>query len=320
MKAQRIAVTGGAGFIGQNLVRTLLARSSSTHVTVIDSDLYQTSCLLPRDEDRLEYLKFSLLDRKETERFFSQNPVDILVNLAARAGVTESISDPRLNFEANVVANFNLLDVARLYGVKLFVFASTGGAIIGDGKPPLTEDMTPNPLSPYGVSKLIGELYTKVFELCYSLKSCCLRFSNVYGEYSAHKHNLIPMFIKSAIEGSIAQIYGDGTQERDFIYVGDLVDGILQVLERDVSGVIQLATGKNTSANTIAELVTQELSGKHEFTWEFRPARPGEVYKTWCDNSKSIRLLGHYPKTTLSEGLRKTIHWYVEQYKKDGEN
>ena len=145
-------------------------------------------------------------------------------------------------------------------------------------------------------------------------------FSNVYGEYSAHKHNLIPMFIKSAIEGSTAQIYGDGAQERDFIYVGDLVDGISRVLTYDVSGVIQLATGKNTSANTIAELVTQELSGKYEFNWEYRPARSGEIYKTWCDNSKSIRLLGNYPKTTLSEGLRKTIRWYIDQHQKDDGN
>jgi len=175
--------------------------------------------------------------------------------------------------------------------------------------------MVPNPLSPYGVSKLVGELYADIFERCYNFSTCCLRFSNVYGEHSIHKSNLIPNFIKSALSGTTAQLFGDGNQERDFIYVGDLVEGICRVLERKTSGVIQLATGQRTSANGLIALMTKALPDEHPLNFDSHPARSGEVYQTWCDNCKSIDLLGNYVCTTLETGLRHTIDWYRVHYK-----
>ncbi len=117
------------------------------------------------------------------------------------------------------------------------------------------------------------------------------------------------------MEGTTAYLFGDGTQERDFIYVGDLVHGICRVLERDVNGIIQLATGRKTSANTVAALIANSLPDGYRLNLENRPARSGEVYQTWCDNSKSTRLLGDYAKTSLEAGLKKTIGWYVGQYR-----
>ena len=314
MNIGRVAIIGGAGFIGQNLVRKLLTCDKSTQITVLDNNQHQTAHFLPSNDERLRYLVIDVLDRKETENFFSNNRIDVVVNLSARAGVTESIANPRTNFETNVVGNFNLLDSARLYGVKKFIFASTGGAIMGDAEPPLTESMRPNPLTPYGVSKLTGELYTKVFEQCYSINSCCLRFSNVYGEYSIHKNNLIPAFLKSAFDRATACLYGDGGQARDFIYVGDLTEGIARVIDRNATGVIQLATGVSTTALGVVKLIEERLPPDIRIHWENKPVRKGEVYRTWCDNSKSVGLLGDYVSTPLTKGISKTVDWYVKYY------
>ena len=144
---------------------------------------------------------------------------------------------------------------------------------------------------------------------CYKFDTCCLRFSNVYGEHSSQKSNLIPLFIKSALMGTTAQLFGDGTQERDFIYVGDLVEGICRVLEHKTSGVIQLATGRRTSANALVALLAEVLPDKYPLSFEYHPARPGEVYQTWCDNGKSVAMLGNYVDTTFKAGLQNTIDW-----------
>ena len=312
---RQILIAGGAGFIGQNLARMILVRDSDTEVTVIDNGVHVTTeHLRSIASDRLTWYRYDIRRHEAIAPVFKQIPFDAVINLAACAGVNDSIVNPRANFEANVIGHFNLLNLARTHGVAHFVLASTGGAIIGEGQPPLTEDMAPNPLSPYGVSKLVAELYAGIFERCYGLDVCCLRFSNVYGEYSIHKSNLIPMFIKSAFSGSKAQLFGDGTQERDFIYVADLVEGICRVLERKSNGIIQLATGQRTSANELVELIAKILPDGCPLNFERQAGRIGEVYQTWCDNSKSIKMLGNYINTTLETGLRRTVDWYGKHY------
>ena len=127
------------------------------------------------------------------------------------------------------------------------------------------------------------------------------------------------MFIKSALKGTKAQLFGDGTQERDFIYVGDLVEGMCRVLEREPRGVIQLATGQRTSANTLVALLAKVLPDEHPLDFEYHSSRSGEVYQTWCDNSKSIALLGDYIRTPLETGLRHTVNWYGSHYRVGGD-
>lgn len=315
---QQILIAGGAGFIGQNLVGALLERDPNLQITVVDNDIHFTATTLPTESNRLIWRRCDIRQREALTAVFDQTRPDVVINLAARAGVADSIADPQANFEVNVIGHFNLLDLARTYDAGHFVFASTGGAIIGDGQPPLTEDMAPNPLSPYGVSKLVGELYADIYKRCYKFDTCCLRFSNVYGEHSSHKSNLIPLFIKSALMGTTAQLFGDGTQERDFIYVGDLVEGICRVLEHKASGVIQLATGQNTSANALVSLLAEVLPEKYPLSFEYHPARSGEVYQTWCDNSKSVSMLGDYVDTTLEAGLRNTVDWFRSKYQAGG--
>ena len=158
--------------------------------------------------------------------------VDTVVHLAALSGVIDSVEDPRPSFEVNVAGSFQLLELARAANVRRIINASTGGALLGEVAPPISEEMAPCPLSPYGASKLAVEGYCSAFAGAYGLSCVTLRFSNIYGPRSAHKKSVVAAFIKSIIREEPLVVYGDGTQQRDYLYVGDLVRGIEAALKR----------------------------------------------------------------------------------------
>ncbi len=178
----------------------------------------------------------------------------------------------------------------------------------------MKEDIVPRPLSPYGAGKLAGEGYCQAYAGSFGMHTVALRFSNVYGPFSAHKNNAIPNFIKRCLRGEPIEIYGDGSQTRDFIHVNDLCSGIvLAIGAQNVAGeVFQLATGVETSVVELAQLAREAVGGGGEV--HFEPGRAGEVYKSRVDISKARRLLGFEPRVSLAEGLALTAEWYRDNW------
>ena len=207
------------------------------------------------------------------------------------------------------MTTFRVLEACRKRGIARFVFASSG-ASVGDVTPPIHENIVPRPVSPYGAGKLAGEAYVQGFAGSFGMQTAALRFSNVYGPYSLHKDNAIPNFIRRCLRGERLEIYGDGSQTRDFIHVQDLCDGIIAAVTADDIGgeIFQLGTSVETSVVELARLI-QEVTGA-EVDIDYEERRAGEVYKSRVDISKAQRLLDFQPAIELREGLALTAEWY----------
>jgi UDP-glucose 4-epimerase len=300
-------VTGGCGFIGVNLISRLVAQG--VRVRVLDN------LSLGKRED-LESLGVDLQVGDIRDRGFVERAcqgMDVVVHLAAHTRVVESLSNPELNFEVNAAGTMNVLRACRAAAVKKVIFASTGGAILGEQEPPVHEGMVPHPVSPYGASKLAGEAYCSAFFGSYGLNTVALRFSNVYGPFSYHKGSVVAQFFKNLIQKQPIVIYGDGEQTRDFLYVADLVDAILLADKNETPGeVFQVASGRETSLRTLIGTMKEILP---ELTFEVRyePRRAGEILRNYASIEKARRMLGYDPQTRLDEGLRNTWRWFVSR-------
>ncbi len=239
--------------------------------------------------------------------------VDTVVHLAAFGSVVESVQDPIPNFDVNVRGTLVALRAAASAGVGKFVFASTGGAIMGNAEPPVDEATLPWPISPYGASKLCGEAYCHAFAGSFDLPVVALRFANVYGPISAHKKGVITNFIRLGLRREPLVVYGDGSATRDFLYVEDLCDGICTAVDASLTDeVVHLASGEETSIGGLAELIL-ELTGATDVPVHYEDRRRGEVEKTFARPDRAAELLGFAPSHTLAEGLRKTVEWFAER-------
>ena len=301
---ERVLVTGGCGFIGANLVRHIHAQGDC-RVRVVDDLRTGRESYVPRD--LAEVVIGDVADPAVLEP--ALEGVDAVVHLASQTGVLPSVEDPARDFEGNTMATFRVLDACRRRGIARVVFASSG-ASVGDVTPPIHENVVPRPVSPYGAGKLAGEAYVQGFAGSFGMQTCALRFSNVYGPYSLHKDNAIPNFIRRCLRGERLEIYGDGSQTRDFIHVDDLCAGIMAAVSADGIGgeVLQLGTSVETSVAELARLI-QEVTGA-EAEIDFEERRAGEVYKSRVDISKAQRLLDFNPVIELREGLAQTAEWY----------
>ena len=242
--------------------------------------------------------------------------IDVIVHLAANTGVGPSVKNPRTDMETNVLGTFNILEAARENKVKRFVFASSG-APIGEVEPPIHEEIAPHPVSPYGASKLAGEGYCSVYYRTFGIETVVLRFGNVYGPGSGHKGSVIAKFIGNAIAEKPIEIYGDGKQTRDFIYIDDLARAILLgSIKRDIGGeTFQIASNTETS---VAELVDRILpilrkKGIKNLAVVNTDKRKGDVKRNYSDTSKAKKLLGWESQTSLSKGLEQTATWFTNQ-------
>lgn len=304
---RRILITGGRGFVGVNLVQYLTGRAVPT---VFDS--LERSSPTGWEECDADAVVGNVLD----EAILNESLQDIshIVHLAAYGSVMESLGDPATNFDANVRGTFNVLKAAVDAGVNRLVFASTGGALIGDAVPPVDEESVPRPISPYGASKLCGEGYCHAFAKSYGLETVCLRFGNVYGPHSAHKKGAITMFIKALMKDEPLVIFGDGSASRDYIHVYDLCSGILAALGTPASGgeVFHLASGRETTILEIAHIL-REISGKPDHPIEFKGARRGEVSRNFATSKKAKVAFGFEPKWQLEDGLAATWEWFAGQ-------
>jgi UDP-glucose 4-epimerase len=300
----KVLVTGGAGFIGTNLVQLLCDQGHA--VRVLDN-----LSIGHRDaiENLAEIVVGDVLDPDQLNRAISG--VDGAVHLAAQTGVPGSLLDPRHDCQTNVLGTLNVLEACRHQGVNRLVFASSN-APLGRQPPPATEDKAPLPISPYGASKLAGEGYCLAYHGSWGLGTIVLRFANVYGPYSAHKGSVVAKFFKDILTTGRITIDGDGRQTRDFIYVGDLCRAISLALESEIGGeVFQIATGVETSILDLATMV--QATTQKPVDTQHSPSRRGDIRKNYSDIGKATRLLHWVPQVSLADGLRQTWQWFVKR-------
>uniref|UniRef100_UPI003565B9B6 NAD-dependent epimerase/dehydratase family protein n=1 Tax=Aquicoccus sp. TaxID=2055851 RepID=UPI003565B9B6 len=236
---------------------------------------------------------------------------EVVVHLAADTRVMDSIENPEYNFDVNVNGSFRLLQACRNHGVGRVVAASTGGAILGEVPAPVHEEMVAKPMAPYGASKLAMEGYLSAFSGAYGVQGCALRFSNIYGPRSYHKGSVVAHFYKQILAGKPLTVYGDGSQARDFLFIGDLVEGIRRAMEIDATGVFQLGSGRPTTVNELLDIIRDVTGRAPEVRYE--DFRAGEIHTTWCDISKARDSLDFDPDTPLADGMRQTWAWFTDR-------
>ncbi|HEX2032540.1 MAG TPA: NAD-dependent epimerase/dehydratase family protein [Actinomycetota bacterium] len=298
----RVLVTGGAGFVGANLVRHLLGRGFDVRVL----DDLSTGRLDYLDGLPVEVREGSITDAGAVRRAVRGS--DAIVHLAAMSGVAPSVAHPGRDFAINVEGTFNVLDAARRASVGRVVFASSG-AVLAAARPPLHEELAPRPLAPYGASKLYGEAILQAFST-YGIVGVGLRFSNVYGPFCAHKRSVVAEFVRRVLGGRPLVIYGDGRQTRDFLHVDDVVVAVERAIRARRSALFQLGTGRETSIVSLARLVARVAGVPLEV--ERRPPRPGEASRNYTDVSRAARGLRWRPRVALEEGLAGTLTWMRE--------
>jgi UDP-glucose 4-epimerase len=303
-------VTGGAGFIGSNLVDALLARGDA--VTVADDlSTGRRENLDGALAAGAELAELDIRDAAALAGLTAATAPEIVFHLAAQIDVRKSIADPAFDASINVGGTANLLEAMRAAGSRRIVFISTGGAIYGEGEGqrlPLAEDAPIAPLSAYGQSKFAAEGYVALYERLYGLSGVSLRLGNVYGprQDPLGEAGVIAIFCGRLRAGQRPTVFGDGKQTRDYIYVGDVVAAALAAADSQASGPINVGTGIETD---VLELAGQlgDLGGASGFDPELAPSRTGEVQRIALDAARAERELGWRAETGLADGLRLTL-------------
>jgi len=303
----KILITGGAGFIGSNLVERLI---KGNEVIVLDN------LSTGKEENIKEFLgnkNFKFINGSITDLNLLRKmtcDVDYILHHAAIVSVTESIENPILTNEVNINGTLNVLTAAKENQIKKLVFASSC-AVYGDSpKLPKTENMNPNSKSPYAVTKLTGEYYCNVFKNIYGLETLSLRYFNCYGprqsqesEYAA----VIPKFIFAALNDKPIVIYGDGRQTRDFVYVKDVVNANMLAIKNG-SGIYNIGFGKEVTINELADKIIELAKSKSEII--HKKQREGDIKHSLADISKAKKEICYEPKYNLEQGLKETVRWF----------
>jgi nucleoside-diphosphate-sugar epimerase len=310
-------VTGGAGFIGSHLVNRLL--NEGFEVTVIDTldTGHLENIANHQDREEFSFVKGDIRDFNFVKE--TMKDIDAVFHEAALASVTLSVQNPILTNDINVTGTLNLLKASSDLHVKRFIYDSSA-AVYGDTpSPQKREDITPNPTSPYGVSKLAAENYVKLFHKLYGLETVSLRYFNVYGprqrfDIQCAYGGAITIFINRLLRNMPPIIYGDGEQTRDFVYIGDVVEANMLALKSKnaVEEVFNIATGKHVSVNQVANTL-QEIMKRKNLKPIHTDPRPTDIRHGYADISKAERILGFHPKVSLKEGLTKLVSWYTKQ-------
>lgn len=301
----RILVTGGAGFIGSNLSDRLLAEG---HEVAILDDLSTGR----RDQvpAGARFYESNLDDAAATERCVGEFRPEIVSHHAAQIDVRRSVTDPVRDARTNILGSLALLQSCTRHGVRKLIYASTGGALYGEGRSlPATEDHPVNPEAPYGASKHAVEHYLHLWKRLHGLDWTVLRYPNVYGpRQSPHgEAGVNAIFIGLMLAGQRPRVFGTGDQVRDYLYVGDVVDANVRALSQAGGEILNLGTGVPTSVNDLVRELNRILGAQFEPISE--PARPGEIQRIYLDATRAARLLGWRPTVGLAEGLRRTVEW-----------
>jgi UDP-glucose 4-epimerase len=333
--SKRWLITGGCGLIGTNLIDQLLKQDNAPQIRILDnlsagsredlaevcefteaqpSDMTAGSAASDRREKYVELIVGDIRD--DATCLACCDGVDVIIHLAANTGVPQSVENPRTDMETNVGGTFNMLEAARRCGVDKFIFASSG-APLGEVDPPIHEELAPHPVSPYGAGKLAGEAYCSAYYNAFGLNTIALRFGNVYGPRSQHKGSVVAKFIKQALAGETLEIYGDGGQTRDYIYIDDLILAImLSTQKAGVGGeIFQIATSKETTVNELIRMLKDILAqrGIGNLKTVNAAQRKGDVRRNFSDTTKAKRILGWQANIELEDGIQRVYQWYSDR-------
>lgn len=314
-----VLVTGGCGFIGTNLIEFVLKRTD-WDIRVLDNlsqgKLEYLESVKGYSERRVTFLEGDVRDEDDVAKAVKN--VEFIIHLAAQTSVMDSIERPKEDAKTNILGTINLLAEAVEKDVERFVLASSA-APLGEQEMPIHEEKVPEPLSPYGASKLAAEGYCSAYAGSHSVQSVALRFSNVYGPKSWHKGSVVAKFIKQILKDETPVIYGDGEQTRDFIHTEDIAQGILrsctETLSEDFER-FQIGTGVETSINELYSLLKEELEeqGIDVPTANYGDKREGEIYRNFAKIEKAKEELDYSPEVSLEEGIKGTIKWFINNW------
>jgi UDP-glucose 4-epimerase len=301
-------VTGGAGFIGSQVVDRLLQEGHE--VVVVDNLVTGKRKNVPKT---VQFYKLDI-ENPKLERIFRNERPSIIFHLAAQMNVRRSVEDPMFDAQVNVLGTLNVLEQASKHGARKVIFSSSGGAIYGEQQMfPAPESHITQPLSPYGISKLCGEHYLSYYSRLSGLQVVSLRYANVYGprQDPEGEAGVVAIFIQKMLHREQAVVYGNGRQTRDFVFVEDVVEANLMAMGPDVEGTYNVGMGVETSINDLFRIVA-ELT-KVEFKELHGPAKKGEQARSVVDATKLRHELGWEPKVDLREGLRRTVEYFRER-------
>lgn len=319
-------VTGGLGFIGQHLLQRLLQEAPVAGIRIMDNLSVGSKGLSPitvkldelRSQDIVrapQGMELVVADIRDLEACRScATGIDTIVHLAANSEVTVSMEHPLQDCASNVTGTLNMLEAARSAGVRRFVFASSA-AVLGDAPPPLTEQVVPAPLSPYGASKLAGEAYCSAYGRSFGLGTVSLRFGNVYGPSMLQKDAVIMKFIRRAMQGLPLEVHGDGCQTRDFVHVEDLCNAIVHGARHASSAqVFHISSATEVSVNELAGMIKDIAQRKlgRDVALSSGPQRPGDIRRSMFDISKARGELGFSPLWPLERGIEQMMEFYID--------
>src|SRR5215470_15772093 len=311
----RFLVTGGAGFIGSHLVDRLLAQNPA-RVVVIDNfdEFYDPNIKHANIAGHIKNQAYRLIeadirDYAALKQIFSDQHFDAIIHLAAKAGVRPSISKPRAYIDVNVNGTMNLLELAERNGVRKFIFGSSSSVYGPEATPPFNEAAALAPISPYAATKASGEMLAHTYSRLYGMQVVCLRFFTVYGarqrpDLAIHK------FARLIVSRLPVPVYGEGSAERDFTYIDDIMQGVMAAIEYETTPfeIINLGESQTVTVNRMIELLEAALGQKAII--EQRPPQPGDMPRTHADISKARALLGYRPMTPIEIGIRKFADWF----------
>ena len=304
----KIAVTGGAGFIASHIVDAYLRQGHEVHVI----DDFSTGRKLNLNPNAVLH-ESNVADAEAANVILTVKP-DVLNHHAAQMDVRHSVEDPLFDAGVNILGFLNLLEACKKAGTARVIFASSGGAIYGDEEPiPADEDHGKRPMSPYGVSKMTGELYLAYYYMAFGMRYVALRYANVYGPRQSTKGEagVVAIFIAQLLAGKPPIINGDGKQTRDYVFVGNVVKANVAALETSHVGSINIGTGRETDVVTLCGMLQQRAASKVEPL--YGPAKTGEQMRSCLDIALAGRVLDWRPEICLEEGLMQTIAYYREK-------
>jgi len=314
MKKEKILLTGAAGFIGWKVAEKLLENEYRI-IGIDDLNNYYDVKLKKWRLSQLKkfknfsFYKIDIFKKDKVEEIIKEFKPDIIINLAARAGVRYSIENPIIYFKTNVIGVVNLLELAKEYKIKKFILASTSSLYAGQ-KIPFSEELPVNqPISPYASSKKAAEVTSYTYHYLYGINVTIFRYFTVYGPCGRPDMSIFK-FIKLIDEDKTLTVYGDGTQSRDFTFVDDIAEGTIKGIPLTGFQIINLGGNKPYTLNQAISYIEKYI-GKNAKILQ-KPFHKADIKSTWADISKAKKLLGWEPKVNLEEGIKKTVNWYKE--------